>query len=140
MSISSLKTALKTTLTGVTGLKTIYTTAPAALANADLPALVIFAGAAQYKRQGFTTAQAESERVYLLNLYVKPIIAGKYGEAETALEPFFARIATALGATPRLGSADVLDAVLTGDDGPAVMNYGNVDYLGATFRVKVENV
>lgn len=140
MSISSVKTALKTTLTGVTNLKTIYATAPATLANADLPALVIFAGAGQYTRQGFITAQAENQREYQLNLYVKPIVAGKYGEAEAALEPFFAGIAAALGAAPRLGSADVLDAVLTGDDGPAVMNYGNVDYLGAIFRVKVENV
>jgi len=140
MSISTVKTAFATTLTGVTGLTSIYTTAPANLDNAELPALVIFAGPAQWRRTGLNEPMVEESRTYLLNLYVQPVQAGAYGEAEAAVEPFLSRIATALGNAPRLGESSVLLATLTGDKGISVMPYGGVEYLGVEFTVEVEMI
>lgn len=140
MSISTVKMAFATTLAGVTGLTSIYTTAPANLDNAELPALVIFAGPGQWSRTGLNDPLVDDRRTYFLNLYVKAVQAGAYGEAEAAVEPFLSRIATALGNAPRLGSDSVLLATLRGDKGISVMPYGGVEYLGVEFTVEVELV
>jgi len=140
MSISTVKAALAETLAGVTGLTSIYTTAPANLDNAELPALVIFAGAGQWQRTGLNQPMVEERRTYLLNLYVQAVQAGAYGEAEAAVEPFLSRIPAALGLAPRLGETSVLLATLTADKGISVMPYGGVEYLGVEFTVEVEMV
>lgn len=137
--ISTVKAAFADTLSGVPGLHAVYTTAPATLNAATLPALVVFAGPAEYERDGYMEPATERVRRYTLILYAQPLQAGLHGDPEEALEPFFERISAALGAAPRLGlTTTIMLATLTGDSGPVVLNYGDVPYMAAEFTVEVE--
>ena len=136
MSISQVKAAIADVLETVSGIKRIYQTAPNSLPPADLPAAVIYTGAAQYVERGYDVNG--EVRTYALRLYVLPAQNGIPGEAEALCEPFFAAVGAAFAPGARLGRlAGILEARLTGDQGVSVLDLGGVPYVGIAFQLEV---
>lgn len=134
--ITATKTAIGTLLSGVTGIKRVYTTAPNSIAPADLPAAVIYTGPSVYVERGYNT-RGETRR-YAVRIYVLSFQQGVSGEAESLCEPFLLAVRAAFVDGGRLSRlSGVLEARLTGDQGISVLVLGGVSYLGIEFALEV---
>lgn len=138
MTIATVKPALGTLFSGVTGIKRVYTHAPLSLVGSDLPAMVLFTGAAEYSFAGIGKGSVLEERTYTAILYIAPIQTGIPGEIETACEPFFPLVRNAVFNAPTLSGLDGVSICrITGDSGVTISNYGGTPYAAIEFTVKV---
>lgn len=134
--ITATKTAIGTLLSGVSGIKRVYTTAPNSLPPADLPAAVIYTGPGVYTERGYN--QRGETRQYIVRLYVLSLQQGVPGEAESLCEPFLVSVRAVFVDGGRLSRlTGVLEARLTGDQGVSVLVLGGVSYLGIEFALEV---
>jgi hypothetical protein len=142
--MSVIKTRLAAIAKLVSGVKRTYAEAPQSLPESDLPIAIPFAGPVAAYDEVFETL-GEETRTYLVRLYVKPIQAGYDGEAERAVEPFMSRFRDVFLAHPALGlgtSASLIPFIerttWLGDNGIAVLPFGDTKFLGCEFRLNVK--
>lgn len=129
----------------VVGVKRVYTRAPQALADSDLPAFCTFAGGSVITPISETLI--EETRTWLMRLYVKPILQGIDGEAEKSVETFLVSVRNVFLSHPLLGKG-AKDSVLPwiekvtwlGDSGIQVLSYAGQNYLGIEFRLAITTI
>ena len=127
---------LQTLLGGVSGVVRAFDQLPGKLNAADLPAWVVVPQAAE-----FTTIAREviqERRDYALLLYVLPLGAGMFGDGHNAARPFFDRTRALFASNVRLGDLDgITQADLVADSGVAPLVYGEHQYVGIEFTLRV---
>lgn len=127
---------LQTLLASVTGVVRAFDQLPGKLNAADLPAFVVVPGPAEFT----TVARAviQERREYALILYVKPLGADGFGVAHNDARPFFARVRALMSTNVRLNDLDgITQADLVADSGVAPLVYGEHQYVGIEFTLRV---
>lgn len=131
----------------ITGVTTSFANIPRVLQDVELPALVVYPGAATYEYgpQGSDTVQ--ETRAYDLTLYIARTAFGTETQGQVAVAPFFDRIRAYFAARPGLeldGAAEprvrVYNALLTNDSGLQVIEYpaeSGDTYFAISARVEV---
>jgi len=85
MSIATVRAAIQANNLTITGIVTAPTVMPNMLNDADLPAAIVFVGAAIWQHETFGDAGESARRNYEVRVYVKAVGQGEAGEAyETA--------------------------------------------------------
>lgn len=144
--IATIKTRLAEIQATITGVKRAYAQAPASLPPGDLPCFINFVGPATHDWSELGYGNGQETRLYLMRLYVKPILAGIDGEAERACEPFFelvrdkfsGRRGLGMGTSTKLPLAEIQQAILLGDNGIVVLPYAGDEFIGIEFRLQVD--
>jgi hypothetical protein len=130
---------LATTFGAVTGVTRTFSTLPGSLNASDLPALLFIPQMAEYRV--LARGHIMEEREYMMLLYVAPLAANKFGEAHNDCLPFFARFRAAWVAAHQLdGLDDVVSTDLLRDSGTTPLVYGQGQYMGIEFTLKVRQV
>jgi hypothetical protein len=130
---------LATTFGAVTGVTRTFSTLPGSLNASDLPALMFIPQIAEYRilAQGRTV----EEREYAMLLYVAPLATNKFGEAHNDCLPFFGRFRAAWAVAQRLDDlGDVQSTDLIRDSGTTVLVFGQSQYTGIEFTLRVQEV
>lgn len=139
MSVDSVIPRLQTINAAITGITRAYDALPGALNKADLPAFLILPGAAEQSQM--TRQGAIEERTYTLLLYVQPLALETFNQAYNDARVFFRRVQDAYAAAYRLNSlSGVVDAWLEGDSGVQPLVYGQTQYAGIEFRLRVREM
>ena len=127
---------LQTLLGGVSGVVRAFDQLPGKLNAADLPAFIVVPGAAEFTTIG--RAVIQERREYALILYVKPLGADSFGVAHNDARPFFARVRALFAGKIRLNNLDgITQADLVADSGVAPLVYGESQYVGIEFTLRV---
>lgn len=138
MSVSTVRAALITLLSSVTGVKRVYAHAPVSLPASELPAVILLTGAATHAPAAMGRGTIKEDRTYTAVLCVAPAQGGVSGEAETACDPYFALVRDAVFNAPTLsGLAGVPSCRLTGDNGITQVTVGGAAYLAIEFTIVV---
>ena len=138
MSVLAVKARLAEVEGGIAGINRAYAQAPLSLPASDLPAFVNFAGQATHDWRIAGSDTDSETRLYLLRLYIAPLTTGTPGEIERLCEPFLTSVRDTFAARPSLERLNgVQSAVLLGDGGPVVMQYGGTQYIGVEFKLQV---
>ena len=136
MPVDTVVPAVQTILSGITGVTRAFDQLPGSLNKADLPAFLILPQATEQlslTRQGY-----KEERRYLLLLYVAPFGVDSFSYGYNTARVFFRRVQDAFAAAHRLNSlAGVLNAEIEGDSGIVPLIYGQSQYAGIEFRLRV---
>ena len=139
MSVDTVIPVLTAINAAITGVVRAYDTLPGSLNAADCPAMLIIPGPAEQEQ--ITLQGMLEERIYTLLVYVKPIALDKFNEAYNDARAFFRRVQEAYGAANRLNDlATVLDAHIVSDSGVQPLVYGQVQYAGIEFRLRVREM
>lgn len=119
---------------GISGISTAFPTIPRALQDAQLPASVVFPGAASHNRNTDNASDnqtIEDIRIYKMVLYIENAAFGTEGELVVDADPYFDAVLNHFAARPGLEldsqfpnqAESVFDAVLLRDNGLQVGPY-----------------
>ncbi len=138
MSVATVRAALVSLLSSVSGVKRVFAHAPNSLPPSDLPGVVLFTGPAEYEFAGMGRGMIQETRTYTAILYIAPVQTGIPGEVETACEPFFALVRNAVFNAPTLsGTAGVTMCRVSSDGGAGVSSLGGGTYAAIEFKITV---
>lgn len=130
----------------ISGVVTPFTNIPRVLQDAQLPASVVFNGAATYDKHKFGNDMVEETRIYQLMLFVQNAAYGTTGSLQIDCDPFFeavrnyflARPGLELDSDPNPKIPSAFDAELLGDGGFSVGPYPlNASESDATKYVQI---
>lgn len=139
MPVDTVIPRLQTINAAITGVTRAYDTLPGKLSKADLPAMLVIPGEATQEQ--LTALGMAEERVYTLLLYVAPLALDTFNAAYNDARVFPRLVQAAYAAANRLNDLDtVLDAYLISDSGVQPLLYGQIQYAGIEFRLRVREV
>lgn len=135
----------------ITGVVTFFEQIPYVLQDAQLPALVVFPGAATYDSKIEYGEQIDVDiRVYEMVLYISKALFGTQGQLQLEADPYFSSFRDAFNARPGLElpsqganqTYSVLQTAMLGDGGLQVGPYplagqGSHDYIQLRFQLRV---
>lgn len=114
------------------GVQRTFWQLPGKLNAADLPAVLVTPGAAEYQIVARDVVQERRE--YGLLLYVLPLTAGVFGAGHNRSLPLIEPVRRLFATHAQLdGMEDVAEAAVTRDSGVAVMLYDQLQYVGVEF-------
>lgn len=139
MTIESVKTALAAIEAAIIpGSGHSYATAPASLPPGDLPIFINLTGPATVDWSRGGSDKGVETRQYTIMLFVDRVGQGLWGEREARAEDLIQQTRDAFAAHPHLGGvARVMSSEYVSDSGITVLNYGNEEYIGIEFVVRV---
>ena len=138
MSVTTVRAALITLLSGISGVKRVYAHAPNSMPASELPAFILITGAARHEPAAMGRGTIKEERTYTAVLCIAPAQTGGAGEVEAACDPYFALVRDAVFNAPTLsGLGGVVSCRLTGDSGIVPGTLGGAGYLAIEFTITV---
>lgn len=147
MSVTTTTTRIAAMWRNVEGITKAFTDIPRVLLPVELPAVVIFPGAATYDTDAEGDNDVLETRVYQMNLYVEKAAFGTENQAQIKVNPFFDRVRDYFLARPGLELDDatlpqdvVYTARITGDSGFQIFEYppGGDQYAAISFTLQVQ--
>lgn len=139
MPVDTVVPRLQTILSGIAGVTRAYDQLPGSLNKADLPAFLIIPGEAEQQAQ--TTLGYRETRQYMLLLYVEPLGTNSFSYGYNTARGFIRLVQAAFAAAHKLNSlTGVLRAELEGDSGVTPLVYGQSQYAGIEFRLRVHEM
>ncbi len=126
----------------IPGVRRAFDYVPLALPDSDLPAFCNFVGPASFTQTGDVVG--EETRIWIMRLYVRPVLQGIDGETEKSVDQFLTGVRNTFLSHPAFGLGslasllpEVKRAVWQGDNGIQVLDFAGQSYLGVEFRLAV---
>lgn len=139
MSVDTIRQQLATLEALIAGVNRAYDTLPRGpIVEADLPLFLNFVRDATYDWRMLGASDNIEIRQYILWLLVMPIQLAAPGEGEEKAMPFIKTVMDYFKARPQLGgTAQIQNAIITGDSGPKQLPWADTYYWGIEFRLQV---
>lgn len=142
MSIETVPPAIVVIGEGVSGILTAKDPPPAQIDTAQLPCLFVFTGEAScdWELLGDPDVGVES-RTYRVQVAVVPRNQATPETRETRCRPLIGAVRDALASRPSLGGVTgVLNSVVTGDSGVAILPEYEAKFIGFEVRLEVTEI
>lgn len=128
MSVQDTVERIATLAGAIEGVKTAFESIPRIINAAQVPAIVIFPGEANYDKTSLGEQSVLEARVYRIVLFYAEAAFGTQNQQQIGIEPMFTRIRDYFLARPGLSLPDsptnvIYDATMQGDAGFQIIDY-----------------
>lgn len=150
MTVASVTERLALMWANIDGIRTPFKQVPRVILGAQVPAVVIFPGEAQYNLTTLSEQIVVEHRTYDMVLFYAPALFGTATQQQIGIEPFFTTVRDYFLARPglTLDGADppqnvVYDAKILGDSGFQLVDYASgeseiTSFAAIRFRIRVD--